>query len=106
LICPHKITENEVVLPLPNNAKFLRVLRPKLQYNQLIVKKALEGYKKQVAQIVPNTDLFIGENTLVLTNYTPEFVLRDQNQNEECIRLLNEGDPDVGMVVYFSSKIC
>jgi hypothetical protein len=104
LICPHKITDNELVLPLPSNAKYFRLLRPKLQYNQMIVKKALDGYKKQVGQIVPNTDLYVSENTLVLTNYTPEFVLRDQNQNEECIRLLNEGDPEIGMV-FFSNFI-
>ncbi len=47
---------------------------------------------------MPNTDLQIGEDTLVLTNYTPDFVSNEnQKQNEECYKLLNEGDPSIGM---------
>jgi hypothetical protein len=65
----------------------------------MIVKKALDSYKKQAGQVVPNTHVYMTENTVVLTNYKPEFMLMEQSQNEECIKLLNEGDPEIGMVI-------
>lgn len=92
------MSANEAVIQVPAQTRFLKFTRPKLQFNQTVVKRALDSYKKQIAQIVPNTDLHVSENVLVLTNYSPDYVPLDLKINEECNRLLNEGDPEIAMV--------
>lgn len=97
MICPHKLSLNEAVIEIPSNTQFLKFSRPKLQYNQFIVKRALDAHKKQLLRI-SNSDFQLS-NLTVLTNYLPEFptdILT--STNEEAITLLNEGNANIGMV--------
>ncbi len=90
---------NEAVIELPVDTLYLKFSRPKLQYNQFIAKRSLDTYKKQVLKY-SDTQFQNSENgdNIVLTNYAQFSSSEINNDNVECIRLMNEGDPNIGLV--------
>lgn len=94
---------NEATIEIPPNTQYLKFSRPKLQYNQFIVKRALDSHKKQLLRI-SNPD-FQFSNTSVLTNYLPEYPTDlMQNSNDEAVTLLNEGNAELGMVYFLNNR--
>jgi hypothetical protein len=95
LICPHKLSLAEVVVDVPEGTKMLRFSRPKLQYNQFMIKRSLDSFKKNEAKY----QVGASGQTVVLTNYKTYF---QQNmsrlQNRESLNILVEGNADIGMV--------
>lgn len=97
MICPHKLSTHESVIEIPPHTQYLRFSRPKLQYNQFMVKRALENHKKQLVRISNSEYQFTSLS--VLTNYMPDFPADAlQVSNEETVQLLNEGNANIGMV--------
>lgn len=97
LICPHKLANHEAIIQIPTGTQYLKFSRPKLQFNQFMVKRALDSHKKQLIRISNSENQF--DSIPVLTNYEPEFPVEImQNVNDETILLLNEGNPNIGMV--------
>lgn len=98
LICPHKLSLSEAVIKVPVNTQFLKFSRPKLQYNQFMVKRAVDAYKKQILKI-PDADIQAGESVNMLTNYMVNYPANYYNNAEtsEVIKMLNEGNEALGM---------
>jgi hypothetical protein len=97
LICPHKMSINEMIVSVPTNTIYLKFTRPKLQYNQVIVKRSLDMFKKQHLFNDENEPNEQGElNAPVLTNYLTYYsdIL---NENPDSIKILSEGNPEIGM---------
>ncbi len=98
LICPHKMSINEMIVSIPANTIYLKFSRPKLQYNQMIVKRSLDMFKKQYNMF--NEEIELNEqdkiDTSVLTNY-PTYYSDILNENPESIKILSEGNPEIGM---------
>jgi hypothetical protein len=46
LICPHKMPVGETVFEVPAGTRFLKFSRPRLQYNQFMIKRSLDLFKK------------------------------------------------------------
>jgi len=96
LVCPHKITLNETIVSIPAETIFLKFSRPKLQYNQVIVKRSLDMFK---TQYMVNHEIDSNDqdqlNATVLTNYLVGY--SDTNENIESIKILSEGNPEIGM---------
>lgn len=88
---------NEDVLEVPVGTRYLKFTRPRLQFNQNLVRRGLEVYKKQVARI-SSVDLHMSAGN-ILTNYANEFPAEIESKlRDESIRGLNEGNPNIGMV--------
>lgn len=99
LICPHKLAMNEDVFEVPAQTRYLKFTRPKLQFNQNLVRRGLEVYKRQAARIADVSMHMSDAN--ILTNYMNEFPTEvEPKLREESIRGLNEGNPSIGMVCY------
>ena len=98
MICPHKLSLSEAVIKVPVNTQFLKFSRPKLQYNQFMVKRAVDAYKKQILKI-PDADIQAGESVNMLTNYMVNYPANYYNNAEtsEVIKMLNEGNEALGM---------
>ena len=73
-------------------------MRPKIHYNQVVVKQAVELFKKSEFKI-PGIDLQPGEFGVVLTNYPAKY-MEEYGDDNESIKMLNEGNPDAGFVIY------
>ena len=102
MICPHKLSTHEAVIDIPPNTLYLKFSRPKLQYNQFMVKRAFDNHKNQLVRI-SNSD-YQFTSLSVLTNYVPDFPAdAAQGTNEEAIVLLNEGNASIGMVFLLNS---
>lgn len=100
LICPHKMSVNETVLDIPNGTRFLKFSRPRLQYNQFMIKRSLDQYKKNDTKFQTNT------NSVVLTNYKAQYPDDvGQYQDRESLNILSEGNPDIGMVSLYNALL-
>ncbi len=97
LICPHKLSLGEVVVNVSEGTKMLRFSRPKLQYNQFMIKRSLDAFKRNESKFQVGTS----SQTAVLTNYATHFQ-QDMSrfQNRESLNILVEGNSDIGMVNY------
>lgn len=71
-------------------------MRPKINYNQAVVKQAVEIFKKNDYKM-SGIDLQAGEHAIVLTNYPAKYSIQDIEENP-VIATLNEGNPDAGFV--------
>ncbi len=96
LICPHKVVGFETVLKLPSQTTCIKIVRPRIHYNQAVVKQAVELFKKSEFKI-PGSDLQSGEHCVVLTNYPAKYST-DYSENNETLRMLNEGNQEAGFV--------
>ena len=93
LICPHKMPVGETVFEVPAGTRFLKFSRPRLQYNQFMIKRSLDQFKKSDSKFQQSS------TTIVLTNYKAQYP-QDivQYQSRESLNILNEGNPEIGMV--------
>ena len=106
LICPHKLSCNEAIIQIPPNTIFLKFSRPKLHYNQYLVKRALDAFKKFELKL-PENDIQHGQQASVMTNYKADYT-QDPNpsnlsKSAYSIKLLKEGDADIGFVSFVNS---
>jgi hypothetical protein len=76
---------NESVLKLPNETKFLRFKRISLKYNQFIVKRAINAFRKVDLVKFPNYDENYGKFSTVLTNYITDF----PEKSDRSTRIIN-----------------
>jgi hypothetical protein len=92
----HKLSLDETIIKLPANTAYLKFSRPKLNFNQNLVKRSIDNFKKQ------ENEFQINENSIVLTNYKTKYPeLEKDDLNRESVNLLDQGNPDIGMVNYF-----
>ena len=103
LICPHKLALNDAIIQVPPNTCVLKFSRPKLFYNQFLVRRALDGFKRMIT--LPDNDVQVGKNTSVLTNYKCEYSAdpnaSNETKNADAIRMLKLGNGEIGFVSRF-----
>jgi hypothetical protein len=92
---------NEAVIQVPPNTCYLKFSRPRLHYNQFLVRRALEGFRR-LENKLPDNDMQVGKHTSVLTNYK-NIYSQDPNpinetKNADSIRLLKLGNSEIGFV--------
>ena len=90
------MTAIESVFKLPAQTCFIKISRPKIHYNQAVVKQAVEIFKKHEYKI-PGSDFQPGEHSIVLTNYPTKYTT-EYDENNETLKILNEGNTDAGFV--------
>ncbi len=94
------MTASETFIKLPAHTLYLKAVRPKLRYKQDVVKNSIEQYKKVEYESM-NVGLQHDVNSAVLTNYQVHY--SDFDENSQAIQILNEGDPQAGLVCDFKT---